>query len=169
MSPRIRQCLALAFAALACPSALPAQYELKGGVSNNLSLRIPAGNPARIPPVGSPATPTGDPTITPQYANTVESSGNAGPTPSGFPSNGSTQLRRASIGTTFASGVPRYFYGDTIAPPDVVYNQQGSQIRITDPASYWRAQPVAHGEVLTNPSGNPATDFRTGEIGRAHV
>lgn len=163
MSPRIRQCLALAFAALACPSALPAQYELKGGVSNNLSLRIPAGNPARIPPVGSPATPTGDPTITPQYANTVESSGNAGPTPSGFPSNGSTQLRRASIGTTFASGVPRYFYGDTIAPPDVVYNQQGSQIRITDPASYWRAQPVAHGEVLTNPSGNPATDFRTGD------
>lgn len=146
---------------------LQAQYEIKSGVFNNLSQRIPPGNPNRIAPVGPNGTPTGEPAITPQYANVVEASGSAGPITGGHPnsvkSGAGVVLRKASIGTSFASGVPRYFYGDTIVPPSVIVNAQGVQTQVSDPSTYWRAEPVGYGEVLTNPSGSAPVDYRTGE------
>lgn len=144
---------------------LSAQLEIKGGVNNNLSQRVPASNPGGIPPVGAALAPTGDPTITPQFANVVEASGSAGPISggSGYPASASVILRRASMGTTFASGVPRYSFGDQITPPTVIINAQGTQVTIADPETYWRSEPVMPGEILTNPSGAQAVDYRTGE------
>jgi hypothetical protein len=144
-------------------SSLLAQYELKSGVYNGLSQRIPATNPGKIAPVGPNGTPTGDPAITPQYSNVVESSASAGPIASGYPkSSNGTKLILASVGTSFASGVPRYFYGDQIVPPVAYIDSGGNSVPVATPATFWRAEPVAAGEVLTNPSGAPATDARTG-------
>ncbi|MGY8717322.1 MAG: hypothetical protein ACKVI3_06030, partial [Verrucomicrobiia bacterium] len=147
---------------------LAAQYEIHSDVSNNLSQRVPADNPARIPPVGANASPSGEPTITPQYANVVEANGSAGPidTAIGYPnslvSGSGVILQRASIGSPFASGVPRYFFGDQIAPPTSITSAAGAVTVIADPSTYWRAEPVRAGETLTNPSGDPSLDYRTG-------
>ena len=141
---------------LLCAGALHAQYEIKGGVFNELSVR-----PGGIP-VGHPGTPTGNPAITPQFSNAVETSGSAGPiSPSSsvtsrYPSSGAVVLQRASIGTTFASGVPRYFLGDRINPP-LTYVDSHGQI-VTAAADLWRSEPVRPEEVITNPSGQPLKD-----------
>lgn len=148
-------------------STLQAQYEIKSGVYNRLSERVPEPNPNGIAPVGPEGSPTGEPTITPQYSNVVEESAGAGPLTSGYPNSVDSEsgvgvvLQSASIGTSFASGVPRYSFGDTIAPPTVIVNQQGVQETVA--ANYWRAEPVRPGEVLTNPSGDPAIDYRSGD------
>ncbi len=136
--------------------SLHAQFEIKGGVFNNLSER--AGGI----PVGPPGEPSGEPTITPQFSNLVETSGSAGPIStatdpsSRHPSSGAVILQRASIGTSFASGVPRYFLGDRMVPP-AGYVSAGGETIATDPA-FWRSEPVRAGEVVTNPSGNPLRD-----------
>jgi hypothetical protein len=141
---------------LFCAGLLNAQYEIKGGVFNELSVRVGGI------PIGHPGTPTGDPSITPQFSNLVETSGSAGPiSPSStltsrYPSTGAVVMQRASIGTTFASGVPRYFLGDRISPPLTYVNTQG-QI-ITAATGFWRAEPVRPEEVITNPSGEPLKD-----------
>ena len=141
---------------LFCAGVLHAQYEIKGGVFNELSVR--SGGI----PVGHAGTPTGNPTITPQFSNIVETSGSAGPispaasVTSRYPSSGTIVLQRASIGTTFASGVPRYFLGDRITPPLTYVNSSGA---IVTPASdFWRAEPVRPEEIITNPSGLPLKD-----------
>ena len=159
--------LAAAFLAFLAPLA-SAQYELKSGVYNRLSVRVPATNTAKIPPVGPNATPVGDPVITPQYSNVVGASGAAGPNTalaSGYPSNVSSSvgiiLKSASIGSSFASGVPSYSFGDRILPPSSIVSQAGT-VRTVDPATYWRAEPVRPGEVLSNPGGASAVDYRTG-------
>ena len=143
-----------------------AQYGLTSGVYNRLSQRVPANNTTHIPPVGPNASPTGDPLITPQYANVVEANASAGPISSGYPRSGTgssgVSLRNASFGTSFASGVPRYFFGDQIIPPASIINAAGVTRVITDPATYWRAEPVRAGELLTNPTSAPAVDYRTG-------
>ncbi|MDE2642307.1 MAG: hypothetical protein OSB55_06085 [Verrucomicrobiota bacterium] len=163
--------LALLLLGLGAVPSLHAQYEVKSGVFNWLSNRVPENNPDRIAPVGPYGTPSGDPTITPQYSNAVESSASAGPIPTstGYPSSvdpdtgtGIT-LQRASVGTTFASGVPRYFFGDEITPPTTIVSLAGVETTITDPATYWRSEPVRPGEIITNPSGTPPVDFKTGE------
>ncbi len=131
-------------------TSLFAQYEIKGGVANQLSYR-PGGIPA-----GPTGTPSGDPTITPQFANVVETSAATGPISNSptltarYPSSSVAVLQRASLGTTFASGVPRYFLGDRIAPPLSYIDSTGAAIA-TD-ASFWRAEPVRAGEIVTNPS-----------------
>ena len=51
-------------------------------------------------------------------------------------------LARASAGGTFASGVPRYAFGDEIERPQV--NGTGAIAA----GSYWRAEPVKPGEVF---------------------
>ncbi|MDQ8187408.1 hypothetical protein, partial [Pelagicoccus sp. SDUM812002] len=162
----IQLAVALAFA----PSALLlAQYENKSGTYNNLSQRIPADNTNHIPPLGPNASPSGEPTITPQFSNVAEASGSAGPinTDTGYPnsieSGEGVILERASIGGGFASGVPRYFFGDQITPPTLITNSDGEQIEIANPETFWRAEPVRPAESLTNPSGNPTVDYRTGE------
>ncbi|NQX02335.1 hypothetical protein HQ447_16880, partial [bacterium] len=161
---RLRRLAACLLIGLGGCSSLLAQYEMKSGVYNRLSQRIPATNPGKIAPVGPNGTPIGDPTITPQYSNVVEASASAGPIPSGYPksSGNGTKLTLASVGTSFASGVPRYFYGDQIVPP-VAYIDSSGSVPVASPATFWRAEPVVAGEVLTNPSGAPATDSRTGE------
>ncbi|MDB6069390.1 MAG: hypothetical protein JWL81_561, partial [Verrucomicrobiales bacterium] len=144
----------------------PAQYEMKSGVYNRLSQRITGTNTAKIPPLGSALTPTGDPTINPQYSNVVEASGGAGPISSGYPtavhSNSGVILKNASVGTSFASGVPRYAFGDHITPPTIIVSTGGVSRTITDPATYWRAEPIEPGEAVTNPSGAAAVDYKAG-------
>jgi hypothetical protein len=161
---RLRRLTACLLIGLGGCSSLLAQYEMKSGVYNRLSQRIPATNTGKIAPVGPNGTPTGDPTITPQYSNVVESSASAGPITSGYPkSSTGIKLSLASVGTSFASGVPRYFYGDQIIPPVAYINSSGTSVPVSSPSTFWRAEPVVAGEVLTNPSGAPATDARTGE------
>jgi len=53
-------------------------------------------------------------------------------------------LARASFGGSFASGVPRYAFGDEIERPQVDWSGA------TTAASYWRAEPVKPGEVFSN-------------------
>lgn len=144
-----------ALASLSLP-ALHAQYELKSEVANKLSYR-PGGIPT-----GPTGTPSGDPTITPQFANVVETSATAGPVStdaaltSRYPSSTAAVLQRASLGTTFASGVPRYFLGDRITPPATYVNSVGAII--TAPADFWRAEPIRPAEIVVNPSGQPLKD-----------
>ena len=143
------------------------QYAIESGVRNNLSTV--AGHTA---PVGnSTAAPTGDPTITPQFANVVEASGgssannqNAQPntTANGtanFPRSASVILTRSAVGTTFASGVPRYYFGDVIPPPTQYIDSTGAVHAA--PTTYWRAQPVYPGETLAAQPTTP-TDVKTG-------
>ncbi|MBS0632451.1 MAG: hypothetical protein JSS11_11085 [Verrucomicrobia bacterium] len=144
-----------AFASLSV-TALHAQIQLKSGVANKLTYRsdhIPAG------PGG---TPSGSPTITPQYANVVETSATAGPISNSatltarYPSTSAMLLQRASLGTAFASGVPRYSLGDRIVTPATYVNSSG--VTVTAPAGFWRAQPVMPSEIVINPSGQPLKD-----------
>lgn len=139
-----------------------AQLVLEGGVRNRISQRTPASNPSGLPPVGENLPPSGPPTITPQYANVVESSG--GVSPGQAASGGSLRLARASLGTTFAVGVPRYNFGDEILPPIIIYNTDGQATPIEDPADYWRAEPLRPGEDLLNPGGaEMSRDYGTGQ------
>ncbi len=149
---RLFAVLFLVFAGL---PALLAQYEVKSGANNRLSTV-----PNHITPVGPNLAPTGDPTITPQFANVVETSAASGPVAGGYPASASSGIRltRSSTGTTFASGVPRYFYGDRITPPTSILNSGGTP-KDTSAAGFWRAEPVRAGEVLPS----PANDYRTGE------
>jgi len=150
----------LAAIALALSGLANAQYEIKGGVFNELSVR--SGGI----PVGHTGPPTGSPTITPQFSNLVETSGSAGPTTNStsfnrrYPASSTTStaivLQRASIGTTFASGVPRYFLGDRITPPLAYVSPSGAMVTTT--SDFWRAEPVRPGEIITNPSGGTLHD-----------
>jgi len=151
----------LVFAWVVAAPALRAQYELESGVHNWLTYRSHVQTPA---PVGPLTVPTGAPTLTPQFANVVESSSSSGPisTGVGHPSNPKVILLRSSIGTTFASGVPRYFLGDQITPPSAYTTKAGVLVAIADPASFWRAEPIAAGEQLINPNSSPAIDVGTG-------
>ena len=146
-------------------SSLQAQYEIKSGVYNRLSNRVPAPNPNGIAPVGPVFAPTGETLLTPQFSNVVESSGNAARGRSAYPtsvvSGVGVNLTRASFGTAFASGVPRYMFGDEIQPPTAIVSANGT--RYTVDASYWRVQPVLAGEVISNPGGGIPVDFKTGD------
>lgn len=146
----------MATLALVCTQPLLAQYEIKGGVFNELSER--SGDI----PVGGTATPTGDPAITPQFANVVETSASAGPISTSaeltarYPSSGTVVLQRASVGNTFSSGVPRYFLGDRMSPPES-YLDTGNLV-VNTPDGFWRAEPIRAGEVVVNPSGLPLAE-----------
>lgn len=159
--PRRRRALPLlvALALLAggvSVSPLRAQTELKAGVFNHLSYR-----PGGIP-VGPAGVATGDPAITPQFANLVETSASAGPVADSvtltarYPSSPVAVLQRASVGNTFSSGVPRYFLGDRMTPPTAYLTAGGALVATT--ADFWRAEPVRSGEIVVNPSGQPLRD-----------
>ncbi len=157
--------LVLLLLASGAVSTLHAQYEIKSGVYNRLSNRVPASNPGQIAPVGPLGTPSGSPTITPQFSNVVESSGGSargsGGSPNSIVSGVGVTLSHSSFGTSFASGVPRFLFGDEITPPTTFVSASGTNYTVD--ASYWRAQPVLAGEVLSNPSGAPTTDIKTGD------
>ena len=140
---------------------LHAQLQLESGVYNRTSLRTPTENTSGLPPVGANLPPTGSPTLTPQYSNVVESSG--GVAPSAAAGDGTMRLQRSSLGTTFASGVPRYNFGDVILPPSVIYDSLGQAKVIGDPETYWRTEPLRPAETIFNPGGAPMSpDYGTG-------
>ncbi len=61
---------------------------------------------------------------------------------------------RAVFGASFAAGVPRYSFGDIIAPPATKVDG----VLLAD-ASYWRSQPVRLGEVFTQ-STTPTSETK---------
>lgn len=152
-----RSAFVTAVVLLAAPAAL-AQFEVKSQVANYLSYR------AEPTPTGPTGAPTGSPTLTPQFANAVLSSFSAGPISTDaafitrYPSSGAVVLQRASAGASFASGVPRYFLGDTIAPPAAYFDAHGTSIAIDPDSKFWRGEPIRPSEIVVNPSGQPLID-----------
>ncbi|MEN8785432.1 MAG: hypothetical protein ABF379_13800 [Akkermansiaceae bacterium] len=67
-------------------------------------------------------------------------------------------LRNSSFGYSFASGVPRYSFGDEIPRPSV--NWKGDTV----PETYWRVEPVMPGE-----SFEPAGSSNIGLLGSGNV
>ncbi len=113
-----------------------------------------------LAPPKSPTTPSGTAAVTtPQYAGQGNTSSTAGPlstsgiTAGRYPRASdktipaspkvTAVLARASMGHSFASGVPRYMMGDEIQRPLV--NWSGAPCS----PDYWRAQPVQPGETFT--------------------
>ena len=187
MNRNSKQCKSLIikylFACLCLLGVVPihAQYSLKSGVHNYLSYRA---DEVPIGPSG-PWDNVTNPTLTPQFENVVWSSGGSAgrkyddtltTTKSVWSSKKLTfvtktvtedicpknadktiYLTRSSIGTTYASGVPRYFLGGLISPP-LSYTTVNGTVDDFD-SDYWRKQPLLPGETIT---GN-ATDIVTGE------
>ena len=134
----MRLCFPALCALLLATGTARAQYELKAGSFNNL---FQAGSPS----VANPPATAG------QFSSAAAMSGTAGPVSNTdtladrFPSNADNTvvLARASIGSSFAAGVPRYSLGDTIIPPLA----QADGVTPAD-ANYWRPQPVLPGEII---------------------
>ena len=135
----MRHLLIIALGGLLLTQMAHAQYELKAGVFNATFFAGP-------PTVANPPATSG------QFAGVGEVSGSAGPIASTgpiadrYPSTANNQivLLRASIGSIFATGLPRYALGDEITPPLV-------QVDGITPAAanYWRGQPVLPGETIS--------------------
>jgi hypothetical protein len=135
----MRHFLIIALGGLLLTQVAHAQYELKAGVFNATFFAGP-------PTVANPPATSG------QFAGVGEVSGSAGaiatagPVADNYPSTANNQivLLRASIGSIFATGLPRYALGDVITPPLV-------QVDGITPAAdgYWRGQPVLPGETIS--------------------
>ena len=131
--------------ALGVASAARAQFEISGITFTRL---YQGGAPSQLNP----------PTTTPQYAGAFVSAGGSAARATSatitvrYPSGGAIALKASSIGSMFASGVPRYLTGDIITPPAT----QADKTTIAD-ATYWRQAPVAIGESFTQPSGTSET------------
>jgi hypothetical protein len=153
-----------------CPQ-IRAQYELKAGNFNSVYAPYTAAGGSAIPagpPTGSnqATLPT---TLNSNFRGMGQTSGASavldftpndgtpGVIPAAFgdrypstPDN-AVVLGRSTIGGSFASGVPRFFMGDIITPPLVMADG------ITPaPQNYWRAKPVAPGELLSLSGGASA-------------
>lgn len=136
---------------------------LTNGVVTSVTItRGGSGYDPGAPPVvhiASPAIPRGVGASTPQFAGMGWTSASAGPVsvedvtagryPSASDQTGppssvvTTILASASFGGTFASGVPRYSFGDVIEPPEV---DGGGELASSN---YWRAEPVKPGETFS--------------------
>ena len=137
---------------------------LTGGVVTSIIITNGgSGYSASSPPavsIAGPAIPTGVGATTPQFAGVAATSATAGPISLLGISAGryplasdktipaapvvTAILTRASFGGTFASGVPRYSFGDVIERPQV--NWSGAIAS----SSYWRAEPVKPGEIFAD-------------------
>lgn len=133
-----------------------------GGVVTSIAIMNGgSGYSESAPPtvsIAAPAIPTGSGATTPQFAGMGWISSSAGPVSSlglsagRYPRASDTTipaapvvtaiLVRGSFGGTFASGVPRYAFGDVIERPQVDGNGAIAS------GSYWRAEPVQPGEVF---------------------
>jgi hypothetical protein len=128
-----------------------------------------------LAPPTSPTTPSGTAAVTtPQYAGQGNTSSTAGPlstsgiTAGRYPRASdktipaspkvTAVLARASMGHSFASGVPRYMMGDEIQRPLV--NWSGAPCS----PDYWRAQPVQPGK----PSPQATSPTSTAPPNRFH-
>ncbi|MES2705815.1 MAG: hypothetical protein V4726_04355 [Verrucomicrobiota bacterium] len=147
---------------LAAPATVRAQKapDVKAGVINSLYTPYTtggAGSTASGPPRdpgGTAGTRTNN-----QYSAVALSAGGSGPISTSsthsarYPSGGVVVLR-SSIGAAFATGLPRYYFGDEILPP--LTKADGTPFAGTTPEAllaaaklYWRPQPVFNGEVIT--------------------
>ena len=156
---------------------------LTGGVVTSITINNGgSGYSAAAPPtvtIAAPAIPTGSGATTPQFAGLGATSATAGPISTlgikegryptardmTIPASPAVTaiVARASFGGSFASGVPRYAFGDEIERPQV--NWSGAIAA----SSYWRAEPVKPGEVfansyLTNLNGATQPLVATGSI-----
>ena len=137
---------------LSSAASVPAQFEIKSGSFNSL----------REDPVDTTGT------VTPQFSGRADTSATSGPIkdastfrnrfPKGVQKDGGTVvggivLTRSSVGTTVASGVPRYAFGDEIVPPLLAAGNSQDEVD----ASYWRARPVAYGETFAQPEDDAET------------
>ena len=138
-------------------------------VSAHAQLELAA--PKRFNPLQEGTLPYGvtDPATPGQFSSVGVTAGGAGPGEElgdAFPPEGlyydtqgqvvpelTLQLRRARVGNTFATGVPRYYLGDEITAPLIDADN--------NPASefYWRKMPIRPGESFVNSNGAPLTDF----------
>ena len=133
-------------------AALPAQaqFELKAGSFNNTF--VPQTASGAVATASGPAVVANPPPTTGQSAAVFSLSGSAGPRNvngvAGIPlqptnATGTMVLAKASIGSGFAAGVPRYALGDEILAPTT--NFDGT---IAVNPDYWRPQPVFPGEII---------------------
>ena len=144
---------------------------LTSGVVTSITINSGgSGYSASAPPtvsIAAPAIPTVSGATTPQFAGMGRTSATSGPvnaalttspvlgiTAGRYPTASDKTvpaapkvtaiLARSSFGGTFASGVPRYGFGDVIERPQVNWNGAIAA------SSYWRAEPVKPGEVFAN-------------------
>ena len=164
---------------------------LTSGVVTSITINSGgSGYSASAPPtvsIAAPAIPTGSSgATTPQFAGMGWTSATSGPvnalqltspvlgiTAGRYPTASDKTvpaapkvtaiLARSSFGGTFASGVPRYGFGDVIERPQVDWSGAIAA------SSYWRAEPVKPGEVfadyyLTNLNGATQPLVATGSV-----
>ncbi|MDH4444698.1 MAG: hypothetical protein QE267_06180 [Akkermansiaceae bacterium] len=136
---------------------------LTGGVVTSITINTGGSGYSAVPPtitIAPPALATGTAATTPQYAGQANTSSTAGPistsgiTAGRYPRASDKTvvaapvvtmvLARASMGHSFASGVPRYMMGEEIQRPAVTWS--GALTANT----YWRAQPVQPGETFSS-------------------
>ena len=137
--------LLFALGSLLLAGTAQAQFQLKSGTFNSLRK------------AGAPID-SGSTTTTPQFAGRGATAGAiadsadfydrypASKQLEGVTVTGGIVLVRASAGTVFASGVPRYGLGDEILPPATGIGTIGEV-----PSTYWRGKPVIQGEQVTQP------------------
>jgi len=140
---------------------------ITGGVVTAVNINVNGGGSGydvENPPVvviAAPKVPSTPPVTNVQFTGQASTAATAGPitttggvTTGRYPravtvTGGATVttmvLKRATFGSTFASGVPRYFMGDIIERPLVRWD--GSPLA---DSNYWRAQPVQPGEVFVS-------------------
>ena len=110
--------------------------------------------------IAAPAVPTGEVATTPQFAGVGVTSTGAGAISGSGVSAGryptasdntnpsapvvTAILAQSGIGYSFASGVPRYAFGDVIERPILGWNGDPKN------STYWRAEPVKPGEVFAD-------------------
>ena len=152
----------LALGSLLLASFAEAQLELKVGNFNNVYVAQDAAVPANSAPAFGPPSPANPPPTAGQFAAVGQVAGSSGvldATPDDalapgtispvfadqYPSTSDNALvlTRSTIGSSFTSGIPRYFMGDIITPPAV----QVDGVTLAD-SNYWRGQPVLPGESL---------------------
>ena len=143
---------------------------LTGGVVTAITINTGGSGYSAVPPtitIAPPTVPTGSAATTPQYAGQANTSSTGGPinaalttspilgvTAGRYPKASDKTvvalpvvtivLARASMGHSFASGVPRYMMGEEIQRPMVTWSGAPTS------NSYWRAQPVQPGEMFSS-------------------
>jgi hypothetical protein len=137
----------ITFAALLYAATAQAQYQLKGGNFNSIHK---TGEPFASNQGQLPSTANSN------FRGVGAIAGSAGPISTAaeigerYPASDDRTivLVRATFGMPYASGVPRYFMGDEILPPETSLDGLTAA-----PVNYWRAKPVQPGENIPGIGG----------------